>query len=177
MALRYGTSRTMVIVEVKVHLKSRSSWTYDATMEHDLSIGDLGRRTGVATSALRFYETRGLIHATRSLGGQRQYARSTIRRVSFIRIAQQVGLSLDEIREALATLPDNRTPTGQDWHALSASWRPRIDAQIALLHALRDRLDGCIGCGCLSLDSCQLLNPRDVAADRGSGPHYLLEDE
>ncbi|MGH8931067.1 MAG: redox-sensitive transcriptional activator SoxR [Egibacteraceae bacterium] len=146
-------------------------------MEPELTIGALSERTGVAPSALRFYEAQGLIHATRSSGGQRRYARATIRRVSFIRVAQQVGLRLDEIRDALASLPQQRTPDHKDWERLSASWRPRIDAQIALLERLRDRLDGCIGCGCLSLRSCQMLNPGDQAAKGGPGPRYLLEDD
>src|SRR5262245_57048278 len=111
----------------------------------------MSERTGVAASALRFYEAEGLIHTTRSDGGQRRYARESIRRVSFIRFAQQVGLSLEEIRTALASLPDNRTPTKHDWERLSSSWRPRIDYQIRVLERLRDRLTGCIGCGCLSL--------------------------
>jgi MerR family redox-sensitive transcriptional activator SoxR len=146
-------------------------------MEQTLTIGALSERTGVATSALRYYEAEGLIHATRSDGGQRRYTREVLRRVSFIRAAQQVGLSLDEIRNALASLPDNRTPTQRDWARLSASWRPRLDAQIHLLERLRDRLDGCIGCGCLSLRACQLLNPGDEAGARGPGPRYVLEDE
>lgn len=145
-------------------------------MEQELTIGALGDRTGVAASALRFYEAEGLLASTRTAGGQRRYARDAIRRVSFIRIAQQVGLTLEEIREALSSLPDERTPTPADWERLSRSWRPRIDAQIALLERLRDRLHGCIGCGCLSLRVCQLVNPGDVAAERGSGPQYLLGD-
>ena len=145
-------------------------------MESELTIGALSKRTGVAASALRFYEAQGLIHATRTDGGQRRYARSTLRRVSFIRVAQQVGLHLEEIRAALASLPDNRTPTQQDWHHLSVTWRPRLDAQIARLQRLRDRLDGCIGCGCLSLEACRLLNPGDVAAQRGPGPRHILDD-
>jgi MerR family redox-sensitive transcriptional activator SoxR len=146
-------------------------------VEHDLTIGALSDRTGVATSALRFYEGEGLIHSTRSSGGQRRYTRETLRRVSFIRVAQQVGLSLDEIRAAMASLPDNRTPTEKDWKRLSTSWRPRIDAQIRLLERLRDRLDGCIGCGCLSLRFCRLLNPNDQAALRGPGPRYVLDED
>jgi MerR family redox-sensitive transcriptional activator SoxR len=142
-----------------------------------LTIGELSERTGVAPSALRFYEAEGLIHATRSGGGQRRFARETIRRVSFIRIAKEVGLSLEEIGEALASLPESRTPTQRDWARLSAAWRPRIDHQIALLERLRDRLDGCIGCGCLSLQACRILNPEDEAAVRGPGPRYVLEDE
>jgi MerR family redox-sensitive transcriptional activator SoxR len=141
-----------------------------------LSIGALSDRTGVSTSALRFYEAEGLIHATRSPGGQRRYPRDVLRRVSFIRVAQEVGLTLAEIREALASLPDNRTPTQQDWHRLSTSWRPRIDEQIGMLERLRDRLDGCIGCGCLSLRICQLVNPDDEASDRGPGPRYILDE-
>ena len=143
-------------------------------MEHDLTIGALSERTGVATSALRYYEAQGLIHATRSGGGQRRYARDTLRRVSFIRIAQQVGLSLDEIRGALSSLPENRTPTPRDWERLSTSWRPRIDARIAMLERLRDRLSGCIGCGCLSLKVCQLANPGDEAAVLGPGPRWII---
>ncbi len=146
-------------------------------MEIELAIGALSDRTGVAPSALRFYEAEGLIHATRSSGGQRRFARDTLRRVSFIRVAQQVGLSLDEIRAALASLPENRTPNEHDWERLSASWRPRIDHQIAMLERLRDRLHGCIGCGCLSLRFCKLLNPEDRAAQRGPGPRYLIDDD
>jgi MerR family redox-sensitive transcriptional activator SoxR len=145
-------------------------------MPPELSIGSLSERTGVAASALRFYETLGLISADRSSGGQRRYPRDTIRRVSFIRVAQQVGLRLDEIRDALASLPEHRTPTARDWRRLSSDWRPRLDAQITLIERLRDRLDSCIGCGCLSLGFCRLLNPGDVAADRGPGPRFLLED-
>ena len=146
-------------------------------MESELTIGAVSERSGVSASALRFYESEGLIHATRTDGGQRRYRRDALRRVSFIRVAQQVGLSLDEIREALASLPQNRTPTARDWQRLSNSWRPRIDHQIAMLERLRDRLAGCIGCGCLSLKFCRLLNPDDQAAVRGPGPRYILDDE
>jgi len=146
-------------------------------MEGTLSIGALSERTGVATSALRFYEAEGLIHATRSEGGQRRYTRDAMRRVSFIRAAQQVGLTLEEIHDAIASLPENRTPTQRDWERLSKSWRPRLDAQIHMLERLRDRLDGCIGCGCLSLRACQLLNPGDTVGSRGPGPRYVLDDE
>jgi MerR family redox-sensitive transcriptional activator SoxR len=142
-----------------------------------LTIGALSERTGVAHSALRFYEAQGLIHATRSDGGQRRYPRDILRRVSFIRIAQQVGLSLEEIRAALSSLPENRTPNKHDWERLAASWGPRLDAQIALLERLRDRLTGCIGCGCLSLRLCRLVNPDDEAAERGPGPRYILDDD
>jgi MerR family redox-sensitive transcriptional activator SoxR len=144
-------------------------------VEPELTIGAVSDRTGVATSALRFYETEGLIHSTRTPGGQRRYTRDTLRRVSFIRVAQQVGLTLEEIRDALHSLPERRTPTEKDWQRLSRSWRPRLDAQIAMLERLRDRLDGCIGCGCLSLRSCRMLNPDDRAAARGPGPRYVLD--
>lgn len=141
-----------------------------------LTIGALSARTGVAPSALRFYESEGLIRSARQPGGQRRFARDTIRRVSFIRVAQQVGLTLGEIRGALDTLPEKRTPTHADWARLSAAWRPRIDERIALLERLRDRLSGCIGCGCLSLEACALLNPGDQARERGTGARYLLGD-
>ena len=140
-----------------------------------LTIRDLSERTGVAASALRYYEAEGLIRTSRTPSGQRRYSRDTIRRVSFVRAAQQVGLRLDEIREALASLPEHRTPTADDWAHLSAAWRPRIDAQIAMLERLRDRLHGCIGCGCLSLRTCALVNPGDVAASLGQGPRWLIE--
>jgi MerR family redox-sensitive transcriptional activator SoxR len=146
-------------------------------MDPELTIGALSERTGVSTSALRFYETAGLIHSHRTGSGQRRYAREVLRRVSFIRVAQQVGLTLDEIRDALASLPDNRTPNDQDWERISASWRPRLDAQIAMLERLRDRLDVCIGCGCLSLRYCALANPNDVVAQRGPGPRYVLDED
>ena len=141
-----------------------------------LTIGELSARTGVAPSALRFYEAEGLITASRTSGGQRRYARDTLRRVSFMRIAQQVGLSLGDVREALASLPANRTPNRRDWERLSSSWRPRLDAQIAMLERLRDRLHRCIGCGCLSLRVCHLVNAEDRAAERGPGPRWILDD-
>ncbi|MEZ5411244.1 MAG: redox-sensitive transcriptional activator SoxR [Acidimicrobiales bacterium] len=145
--------------------------------EHDwLTIGAMSERTGVAPSALRFYESIGLITASRSDGGQRRYSRDMIRRVSFVRAAQQVGLSLEDISAALASLPDGRTPTKRDWARLARSWQPRIDEQIALLERLKNRLDGCIGCGCLSLQACQLYNPADAAGVDGPGPRYLLAD-
>lgn len=142
-----------------------------------LSIGDMAERTGVAPSALRFYETEGLLSSSRTSGGQRRYPRSALRRVAFVRVAQRVGLTLDEIRDALATLPESRTPTKSDWARLSASWRPRLDEQIAVLERLRDELSSCIGCGCLSLRDCSLSNPSDRAAANGPGPRYLLADE
>ena len=138
-----------------------------------LTIGEVSARAGVATSALRYYEDQGLIHAERTGGNQRRYARATLRRVAFIRSAQRVGLSLEEIAEALGTLPEGRTPTRADWSRLSRSWRPRIDAQIERLERLRDKLDGCIGCGCLSLRTCALNNPDDEVAARGPGAAFL----
>jgi MerR family redox-sensitive transcriptional activator SoxR len=139
----------------------------------NLTIGELSARSGVATSALRYYESQGLIQAERTSGNQRRYRRATLRRVAFIRSAQRVGLSLDEIAEALATLPEGRTPTKADWSRLSRDWRPRIDAQIERLERLRAKLDGCIGCGCLSLRTCSLNNPDDEVAARGPGAVYL----
>lgn len=135
----------------------------------ELTIGHLAERSGVATSTIRFYEARGLVHSRRTTGNQRRYEHSELRRVAFIRAAQRVGLSLDEVAEALATLPDGRTPTKADWHRLSKAWRPRLDEQIRRIELLRERLDGCIGCGCLSLRSCALHNPGDEAAERGTG--------
>jgi len=134
-----------------------------------LTIGQLAERSGVATSALRFYESRGLITSERTTGNQRRYLQSTLRRVAFIRAAQRVGLSLDEITAALATLPQGRTPTKADWHRLSREWRPRLEEQIRRIELLRERLDGCIGCGCLSLKSCALMNPGDQLAAAGPG--------
>jgi len=145
-------------------------------VEKWLSIGTLSERTGVAASALRYYEAEGLVHAERTPSGQRRYHRDALRRVSFVRVAQQVGLSLVEIREALASLPENRTPTEKDWKQLSESWRPRLDAQIAMLERLRERLDKCIGCGCLSLRVCHIVNPDDQAAATGTGPRYVIAD-
>ena len=138
-----------------------------------LTIGELARRSGVATSAVRFYEARGLIVSERTAGNQRRYPQSTLRRIAFVRTAQRIGLSLDEIGEALSTLPDNRTPTKADWHRLSRAWRPRLDEQIRRIELLRERLDGCIGCGCLSLRSCGLVNPGDELASYGPGPVRL----
>jgi MerR family transcriptional regulator, redox-sensitive transcriptional activator SoxR len=138
-----------------------------------LTIGELAERSGVAPSALRYYEAQGLIMAARTSGNQRRYERATLRRVSFIRSAQRVGLSLEEITEALGTLPGGRTPTKADWARLSRAWRGRINDQIDRLERLRDRLDSCIGCGCLSLQRCSLSNPDDVVRSRGPGAVYL----
>jgi MerR family redox-sensitive transcriptional activator SoxR len=145
-------------------------------LDSEITIGELARRSGVATSALRFYESRGLISSIRTLGGQRQFARPTLRRVAFIQAAQRVGLSLNEISIALRALPERRTPTKADWAVLSRSWRGLLRSRIEELEALQTRLTSCIGCGCLSLKTCRLLNTDDVAAARGSGARYLLGD-
>jgi MerR family redox-sensitive transcriptional activator SoxR len=142
-----------------------------------LTIGAVSERTGMAPSALRFYEAEGLIHSERSDSGQRRYHREVLRRVAFIRVAQQVGLSLEEIGAALSSLPDRRTPTQRDWDRLARDWRPRLDDQIGMLERLRDRLVACIGCGCLSMKACGLLNPGDVASERGPGPRYVLDPD
>ena len=141
------------------------------------TIGEVAERAGVATSALRFYEEHHLIRSERNESGHRRYHADVLRRVSFIRTAQRVGLTLGEIREALTSLPDERTPTAKDWDRLASSWRPRLDEQIELLTRLRNQLDECIGCGCLSLTSCGIWNPGDVAAALGTGPRYLLSDD
>lgn len=138
-----------------------------------LTIGELAERSGVATSAIRFYESRGLIHAERTTGNQRRYPQHTLRRVGYVKAAQRVGLTLDEIADSLALLPDNRTPTKADWSRLSRTWRGRLDEQIQRIELLRDRLDGCIGCGCLSLQKCALNNPGDWMATQGTGPVAL----
>jgi MerR family redox-sensitive transcriptional activator SoxR len=138
-----------------------------------LTVGEVAHRSGVAPSALRFYEGEGLIAATRTSGNQRRYQRNVLRRLAFIRAAQNVGLSLDEIKAALATLPEGRTPTRADWSRLSKGWRERLDEQIAALRKLRDGLDSCIGCGCLSLQRCAMSNPEDVVAAAGPGAQFL----
>ena len=142
----------------------------------ELSIGEVAARAGMNVSALRFYEERGLIASTRTEGGRRRYGRPVLRRLAFIQVAQRVGLSLDEIGAALATLPHETGLSSTDWKRLSTTWRPLLDERIRLLEALRDQLDSCIGCGCLSLDRCRLRNPGDRASALGSGPRYLLGD-
>jgi len=138
-----------------------------------LTVSDVAHRSGFAPSALRFYERLGLVHAVRTTGNQRRYERSVLRRLAFIRAARNVGLSLDEIAAAMDTLPDRRPPPRADWARLSRGWRTRLDDQIAALQRLRDGLDSCIGCGCLSLKKCQVQNPEDVAEARGPGAAYL----
>ena len=142
-----------------------------------LSIGQVAKRSGTAVSAVRFYEEKGLLSATRTEGGQRQFHRSQIRRLSFILIAQQLGFSLSQIGEQLSGLPDQRAPTQQDWTRMSNRFKRDIDERIDALTQLRDKLSGCIGCGCLSLKSCHLYNPEDRAKGLGAGPRYLLGDE
>jgi len=141
-----------------------------------LSIGQLADRTGLAVSAIRFYEAEGLVHPVRNSGGQRRFARSDIRRLSFVRIAQQLGFSIEQIRAQMKSLPDERTPTKADWKRMGQSFRAELDKRLDALTRLRDNLDGCIGCGCLSLKNCQLYNANDKAARRGSGPRYLMGD-
>ncbi len=145
-------------------------------MQKTISIGTLARRTGVAVSALRFYEEKGLVFPERNAGGQRQFLKADIRRVSFILIAQNFGFTLPQIANTLSALPEGRTPTKADWAAISANFRTALDAKIETLTQLRDDLDGCIGCGCLSLDKCKLYNPEDRAAKHGAGPRYLMGD-
>jgi MerR family redox-sensitive transcriptional activator SoxR len=141
-----------------------------------LTIGELSRRTGVAPSALRFYEERGLVQSERTPAGHRRYARATARRVAFILFAQQLGFTLEEIGAELAKLPTDRVPTGEDWALLSATWTARIDDRITELERLRGGLGECIGCGCLSLERCAILNPGDRAARAGAGARYWLGD-
>ena len=145
-------------------------------MAEELTIGEVARRSGVATSALRFYEERGLIRSERTSARHRRYPRSVIRRVAFIVFAQRIGLTLEEVGEELGKLPENRVPRRSDWARLSASWTARIDERIAELERLRAGLTECIGCGCLSLDRCQLANPGDRVARQGPGPRYWVGD-
>ena len=148
-----------------------------AVLPDSITIGELAARSGMATSALRFYESRGLIHSERTDGNQRRYARPTLRRVAFIRAAQEVGLTLEEIATALRRLPEDRTPSKTDWERLSRSWRTRLDDRIADMVRLRDDLTGCIGCGCLSLRTCRLINKDDRIAANGPGARFLLGDD
>jgi MerR family transcriptional regulator, redox-sensitive transcriptional activator SoxR len=146
-------------------------------IDDSLTIGRVAERTGVAPSTLRYYESEGLISSGRSAGGQRRYARDVLRRIAFIRTAQHVGLTLEDVRVALHQLPEQRTPTKADWERLARAWRPRLEAKIAEITAVRDRLTSCIGCGCLSLQACRLYNPEDRAAALGDGPRFLLGDD
>ena len=150
---------------------------YSLTMSDVLAIGEVARRSGVASSALRFYEQRGLISSERAGSGHRHYPRPVLRRIAFIVFAQRIGLTLDEIGAELAKLPPQQAPTRRDWSRLSATWASRIDARIAELQRLKSGLTECIGCGCLSLDRCRLANPDDRAARLGSGPRYWIGDQ
>ncbi len=141
-----------------------------------LTIGQMSERTGLAPSAIRFYEEQGLVRPFRTDSGQRRFDRADLRRLSFVMISQGLGFSISQIREALAKLPENRTPTKADWTRLSKDFRQELDARIAQMQSLRDRLDGCIGCGCLSLKTCSLYNPRDRARQKGAGPRYVMGD-
>ncbi|NBE82180.1 redox-sensitive transcriptional activator SoxR [Micromonospora rubida] len=143
-------------------------------MKESLTIGQLASRSGVAQSALRYYERLGLVRAERTSGNQRRYARTELRRVAFVRISQQVGISLEEIRDALDSLPASRTPTAADWAELSTAWRARLSEKIRLMTKLRDDLDGCIGCGCLSLQRCTLSNLEDKLSGEGPGARLML---
>ena len=145
-------------------------------MADELSIGEVAQRSGVAPSALRFYEHRGLIASARTNGNQRRYDRAVLRRIALIQAGRAAGIPLAEIRAALAGLPTSRTPNRRDWERLSSRWRKDLDARIETLQALRERLTTCIGCGCLSIDRCELLNPDDEAAANGPGAHYLRDD-
>ena len=145
-------------------------------MPAELTIGEVAARGGVAASALRFYETQGLISSRRTAGKQRRYERAILRRIAFIQAGRAAGIPLEQIRVALSTLPVNRTPTRANWERLSRSWRDDLDSRIATLQALRNRLTTCIGCGCLSIDACTLLNPDDEAAALGAGAHYFQRD-
>ncbi len=144
-------------------------------MDEWLTISETAQRSGFSTSALRFYEREGLVEASRTDGGQRRFRRSELRRLAFIAAARHVGLTLAEVKEALALLPTERTPTKADWTRISRSWRERLDDEIRALERLRDGLDSCIGCGCLSLQRCRLSNPNDVVAGQGSGAVFLPE--
>jgi MerR family redox-sensitive transcriptional activator SoxR len=144
-----------------------------AAVAGELSVGEVAARSGVAVSALHFYEAQGLISSRRTAGNQRRYPREALRRVAFIRASQSVGIPLARIKAALDQLPERRTPTRRDWERLSEAWRGELDDQISRLQRLRDNLTGCIGCGCLSLDLCSLVNPGDILERQGPGPRNL----
>ncbi|AMN54190.1 transcriptional regulator [Labrenzia sp. CP4] len=141
-----------------------------------LSIGDLSERTGLSVSAIRFYEEKGLVHPSRNAGGQRRFLRADIRRLSFVLVAQEFGFSIAEIAAQLQRLPEGRAPTKADWTRISRDFRSHLDRKIERMTALRNKLDGCIGCGCLSMKTCQLYNAGDAAASKGRGPRFLLGD-
>lgn len=147
-----------------------------ATKKHALTVGELAERSGVAVSALHFYESKGLISSWRTAGNQRRYGNDALRRVAIIKVAQRTGVGLQEIKAAMDTLPSNSAPNKRDWARMSRIWRSELQERIRALTALRDQLDGCIGCGCLSLSDCPLRNPEDKAGDEGTGARYLEED-
>ncbi|WP_202926236.1 redox-sensitive transcriptional activator SoxR [Pseudoxanthomonas wuyuanensis] len=142
-------------------------------MKMELTVGEVAARAGVAVSTLHFYESKGLIHSWRNAGNQRRYPREVLRRVAIIKVAQRTGIPLADIQQALSSLPEARTPTAQDWQKLSSRWRADLDERIARLTRLRDQMDGCIGCGCLSLKNCPLRNPKDEVGEQGPGPRFL----
>jgi MerR family redox-sensitive transcriptional activator SoxR len=146
-------------------------------LEKTISIGLLASRTGIAVSAIRYYEAQGLVSPERNAGGQRRFLRSDIRRLSFVQIAQQFGFTIGQIREQFEALPNGRTPTKDDWTKISGSFREELDQKIETLTNLREKLDSCIGCGCLSLTNCALYNPDDRAGKKGAGPRYLMGDK
>jgi MerR family redox-sensitive transcriptional activator SoxR len=164
----------MAIVQVQVNLKSRAKRDNSLLMATLITISEVARRSGVAASALRFYEEKGLIKSERAGSGHRRYPRAVLRLVAFIVFAQRIGLTLEEVGVELAKLPAGRAPEGSDWARLSASWTRRIDERIAELERLRAGLTGCIGCGCLSMERCKLANPGDRAARFGAGPRYWI---
>lgn len=145
-------------------------------IEKTISIGNLADRTGLAVSAIRYYEEMGLVHPERNAGGQRRFLKSDIRRLSFVLIAQKFGFSIEQIREQFDALPDRKTPNARDWRRISKTYRVELDEKIDTLTRMRDNLDGCIGCGCLSLTKCKLYNPDDKAVVKGTGPRYLMGD-
>ena len=146
----------------------------NAAIARELTVGQVARRSGLAVSALHFYERKGLIRSYRNAGNQRRYERDVLRRLAIIRMGQELGITLAEIGEALARVPDGQTPSAEDWRSLSQVWYDRLDRRIVLMTRLRDELNGCIGCGCLSTQGCPLINPSDRLAEEGSGPRRLL---
>jgi MerR family redox-sensitive transcriptional activator SoxR len=165
---------TSTIVEVKRRFVTESD---GGKIHSELSVGEAAKRSGVAVSTLHFYESKGLIRSTRSRGNQRRYPRGVLRRIATIKVAQKAGVPLATIAQALASLPEARAPTIEDWRRLSTAWRMELDGRIRQLTQLRDRLDDCIGCGCLSMTNCPLRNPADELAEKGAGPRLLEQAE
>ena len=169
-------SRRVDTTSTILEVKRRFVHEIDGKIHTELSVGEAARRSGVAVSTLHFYEAKGLIKSARSAGNQRRYARGVLRRIATIKVAQKAGIPLATIRQALAGLPQDRAPTLEDWRKLSTGWRMELDSRIRKLTQLRDRLDGCIGCGCLSITLCPLRNPADKLAKKGAGPRLLDQD-